>query len=160
MNVPNKEIVEKLRSTYPVGCRIVLDHMDDPYVHIPVGSQATVTGVDNGGSVMCIWDCGSSLSLAFGAVRAHKIRTEDEAKVTLDWYGTKQPEKNCRCPRCGQMMWGSKMHHTMSRWADIIVCDPCGTAESLEKAGIAEAVPMMKWCAIVLPSVGGGAWRR
>lgn len=38
MNFPNKETDEKLRSTYPVGCRIVLDHMDDPYVHIPVGT--------------------------------------------------------------------------------------------------------------------------
>ena len=50
MNFPNKETVEKLRSTYPVGCRIVLDHMDDPYVHIPVGAQATVTGVDDAGT--------------------------------------------------------------------------------------------------------------
>ena len=67
MNFPNHETVEKLRSTYPVGCRIVLDHMDDPYVHIPVGAQATVTGVDDAGNLMCAWDCGSSLSLAFGA---------------------------------------------------------------------------------------------
>ncbi len=94
MNFPNKETVEKLRSTYSVGCRIVLDSMDDPYVHIPVGTQATVTGVDDAGNVMCAWDCGgSSLSLAYGADQAHKISTEDEAKETLDWYGRHQPEE-------------------------------------------------------------------
>ena len=53
MSFPNRETVEKLRSTYPVGCRVVLDHMDDPYVHIQVGSQANVTGVDDAGNVMC-----------------------------------------------------------------------------------------------------------
>ena len=53
MSFPNRETVEKLRSTYPVGCLVVLDHMDDPYVHIQVGSQANVTGVDDAGNVMC-----------------------------------------------------------------------------------------------------------
>lgn len=160
MKFPNKETVEKLRSTYPVGCRIVLDHMDDPYVHIPVGAQATVTGVDDAGNLMCAWDCGSSLSLAFGADRAHKIRTEDEARVTLDHYGARQPEKNCRCPRCGEIIWGPKARHALSRYAAVTVCDRCGMEESLERAGMAEAKPLMEWCAVELPAIGGGAWRR
>lgn len=160
MNIPNRETVENLRSTYPVGCRIVLEHMDDPYVHIPVGEHATVTGVDDAGNVMCVWDCGSSLSLAYGADQAHKIGTEDEAKVTLDWYGRHQPEKDCRCPRCGEMMWGPKARHAVSRYASITVCDRCGMEEALECAGMVEKRPLMKWCAIVLPSIGGGAWRR
>ncbi len=160
MNYPNRETVENLRTTYPAGCRIVLDHMDDPYVHIPVGSQATVTGVDDAGNVMCIWDCGSSLSLAYGADRSHKISTEDEAKVTLDWYGRKQPEKDCRCPRCGEMMRGSRVRHALSRYASITVCDQCRCEEALECAGLVEKRPLVKWCAIALPSTGGGAWRR
>ena len=160
MNFPNRETVEKLRSTYPVGCRVVLDHMDDPYVNIPVGAQATVTGVDDAGNVMCVWDCGSSLSLAYGADQAHKVGTEDEAKVTLNWYGQHQPEKDFRCPRCGEMMWGPKARHALSRYAAITVCDRCGMEEALEKAGQVEAKSLMKWCAIVLPSIGGGAWKR
>ena len=67
MIFPSKETIEKLRRTYPVGCRIVLDCIDDPYVHIPIGEQETVTGMDDAGNVMCVWDCGSFLSLAFGA---------------------------------------------------------------------------------------------
>ena len=48
----------------------------------------------------------------------------------------------------------------MSHWADVVICDRCGVEETLEKAGRMEAMPLMKWCAVVLPSVGGGAWRR
>ena len=85
MNFPNKETVAKLRSMYPVGCRIVLDQMDDPYVYMPADAQATVTGVDDAGSVICAWDCGSSLSAAYVEDQIHKVATEDEARVTLDW---------------------------------------------------------------------------
>lgn len=109
---------------------------------------------------MCVWDCGSSLSLAYDADHAHKIRTEDEAKVTLDHYGARQPEKDARCPRCGEMMWGSKARHALSRYAAITVCDRCGMEEALEKAGMVEMKPLMKWCAVELPAVGGCAWRR
>ena len=110
---------------------------------------------------MCAWDCGgSSLSLAYGADQAHKISTEDEAKETLDWYGRHQPEENTRCPRCGEMMWGPRERHALSRYAAITVCDRCECEEALECAGMVEKRSLMKWCAIVLPSVGGGAWRR
>lgn len=134
--------------------------MDDPYVYIPVGTQATVTGVDDAGNVMCIRDCGSSLSLAYGADRTHKISTENEAKITLEWYGRHQPQKDCRCPRCGEMMWGPKARHALSRYAAITVCDRYGMEEALECAGLTEAKPRMKWYAIALPSIGDGAWRR
>ena len=39
MNFPSRETVERLRREYPVGCRIVLDEMDDPYTKIPVGGR-------------------------------------------------------------------------------------------------------------------------
>jgi len=101
-----------------------------------------------------------NLSLAYGADQAHKISTEDEAKETLDWYGRHQPEENTRCPRCGEMMWGPRERHALSRYASITVCDRCECEEALECAGMVEKRSLMKWCAIVLPSVGGGAWRR
>ena len=156
---PNHETVEMIRREYPKGCRVVLDQMDDPQAP-PVGSQGTVTGVDDIGSIMCAWDKGGSLSVAYGADRCHKIRTEEEAKATLDWYGKHQPESDARCPRCGDMMFGPKARHALSRWADITVCDRCGTEEALEKAGLSETKPMMEWCACALPRIGGGPWRR
>lgn len=160
MIFPSREAVENLRRTYPAGCRIVLDHMDDPYVRIPAGTQGVCQGIDDAGNVMCSWDCGSSLSAVFGADRVHKVSTEEEAKVTLEWYGSRQPDEHCRCPRCGSMMWGTKFRYVLSRHADIYVCQQCSMEEALEMAGIAERRPLMKWCAIELPAIGGGVWMR
>ncbi len=39
MRFANRTKLERLRSEYPVGCRIVLDEMDDPYRKMPAGLQ-------------------------------------------------------------------------------------------------------------------------
>ena len=160
MMFPNREAVERVRREFPVGCRIVLDSMADPYVNIPEGTQAAVLGVDDAGSVMPAWDCGSTLNIVFGEDCCHKIAAEEEAKITLDWYGSHQPEEHARCPRCGDMMWGPKRRHALSRRAKITVCDSCGVHESLEDAGLEPRKPLMEWCACVIPQVGGGKWKR
>ena len=160
MNFPNRETVDRLRRQYPVGCRIVLDRMEDPYSKIPVGTQATVIGVDDTGSIMPAFDTGATLNIVYGEDRCHKIATEDEAKVTLEWYGKHQLEEHTRCPRCGAMMWGPKNRYALSRRANIMICSECGTHEALEDAGMEERLPLMKWCACVIPQVGGGRWKR
>ena len=73
MSFPSREVVESLRERYPVGCRVVLDHMDDPYTKIPIGGKGTVRGVDDAGSIMVSWDCGPSLSVVYGEDRCHRI---------------------------------------------------------------------------------------
>lgn len=158
MNFPSRETVERLRKTYPVGCRIVLDEMDDPYTKIPIGSQATCLGVDDAGNVMASWDCGSSLSVAWQVDRCHRVSTEEEARVTLDWYGKRQPKENARCPRCGTVMDGATTHHAWSRRADIYICDEDGTKEALEDAGFLPKLPINEWVAITEPQNGGGRW--
>lgn len=158
MNFPSRETVERLRKTYPVGCRIVLDEMDDPYRKIPVGSQATCLGVDDAGSIMCARDCGGSLSIAWPVDRCHKVATEAEAKETLDWYGKRQPETDAVCPRCGERMDGPTTRHALSRRASIMICDQDGMKEALEDAGITEKLPLTKWAAIEGPQNGGGRW--
>ena len=144
--------------TYPVGCRVVLDFMDDKYAP-PIGTQGTVLGIDAQNSILMDWDNGSGLNVT-EVDRVHKIATEEEAVTTLNWYGKHQPESDARCPRCGEIMWGPKARHALSRYASIIVCDQCGMGESLECAGIAEKRPLTEWCAIKIPSIGGGAWKR
>ncbi len=158
MNFPNRETVERLRRTYPAGCRIVLDAMDDPCTRIPIGSQATCLGVDDAGSVMAAWDCGSSLSVAWPVDRCHKVSTEEEAKVTLNWYGKRQPRENARCPRCGAPMEGATFRHALSRRADIYISDDCGMKEGLEDAGLMLRLPITEWVAIREPQNGGGRW--
>lgn len=146
MMFPAKEVVERLRKEYPVGCRIVLDSMDDPYHHIPAGTQGVCHGVDDAGSVMVAWDCGSSLSVAYGADRAHRVASEEEVKKSLDWLGKRQRKAagGGHCPRCGAPL-ESFAHHALSRRADIIICDADGTAEAFEDAGMAPRMPLTQW---------------
>ena len=65
MRFPSKEIVERLRETYPEGTRVELVRMDD-FQAPPIGTKGTVRGVDDAGSIMVRWDNGSGLSLAYG----------------------------------------------------------------------------------------------
>lgn len=152
------ELIDTRKRDYPAGCRVVLDLMDDKFAP-PQGTQGTVTGVDARGSIMVDWDNGSGLNVT-DIDRVHKISTVDEAVATLNWYGVHQRETDSRCPRCGEIMIGPTTRHALSRYAQVYVCDRCGMEESLEKTGITEAKPLTEWCAIKIPSVGGGAWRR
>lgn len=55
-------LAEDRKKQYPPGCRVQLDSMDDPQAP-PVGTQGTVIGVDDIGSIMVRWDNGSTLSV-------------------------------------------------------------------------------------------------
>lgn len=70
---PSKEIVENLRREYPVGTRIELVHMDDPYSKLKPGDQGTVRVVDDIGTIFCNWDCGSSLGVVYGEDTIRKL---------------------------------------------------------------------------------------
>ena len=73
MNFPAKYEVESVKKNYPVGCRVELDYMDDPYRNIPSGTQGTVRVVDDTGTIHVSWDCGSSLGIVYGVDKCHKI---------------------------------------------------------------------------------------
>ena len=75
-NFPSRETVEQLRRKYPAGARIELVRMDDVQAP-PIGTQGTVLGIDDMGSVMVAWDNGSSLSVIYGADICRRIETED-----------------------------------------------------------------------------------
>ena len=61
-----KDMIEMLRQRYPVGLRVELTHMDDPYSRLTPGSKGTVMGVDDIGTIHVQWDCGSSLGVVYG----------------------------------------------------------------------------------------------
>ncbi|MCG1024534.1 DUF4314 domain-containing protein [Dehalobacter sp.] len=65
MRFPNKEIVERIRRQFPVGCRVELLRMDDVQAP-PIGTKGTVTGVDDTASIMVSWDNGSGLNVVYG----------------------------------------------------------------------------------------------
>ena len=72
MRFPSREEVERVRSQYPQGCRVVLERMDDMQAP-PIGTKGTVRGVDDTGSVMISWDNGSSLHVVYGEDRCRRI---------------------------------------------------------------------------------------
>ena len=59
--------LKQLREQYPVGTRVELVHMDDPYNRKLVpGCQGTVRWVDDMGTIHISWDFGSNLGVVYG----------------------------------------------------------------------------------------------
>ena len=61
--MPTRAQVERIRAAYPVGTRLVLIRMEDPFTHLRPGDVGTVQGVDDLGQIKMRWDRGGSLSL-------------------------------------------------------------------------------------------------
>lgn len=68
----NKKGLEQIKLTYPCGTRIELLEMDDEQAP-PIGTQGTVLGVDDLGSLLVAWDNRSSLNVLAGIDRVKKI---------------------------------------------------------------------------------------
>ena len=65
MKFPSKATIEQYRREYPVGCRVELVSMDDVQAP-PIGTEGTVLGVDDAGSLIVKWDNGSHLNVIYG----------------------------------------------------------------------------------------------
>lgn len=72
MRFPNKELLEFLRKEYPSGTRVRLVRMDDLQAP-PLGTKGTVTGVDDMGSLLVVWDNGSRLNVIYGVDEVRKL---------------------------------------------------------------------------------------
>ena len=70
----SKETVERLRRTYPAGCRVELTHMNDPWnTRLHEGCRGTVIAVDDIGTIHVAWDCDSSLGVVYGEDSCRRI---------------------------------------------------------------------------------------
>ena len=69
---PSKETVERIRREYPRGTRVELLRMDDVQAP-PIGTQGTVLGVDDTGSLLMRWDNGSGLNVVYGEDLVKKL---------------------------------------------------------------------------------------
>lgn len=66
-----------MKTKYPVGTRIELISMDDPFNPVPCGTKGSVTFVDDMGTIHMKWDNGRTLALIEG-VDDFKVITEEE----------------------------------------------------------------------------------
>ena len=71
-NFPSREIVERVKKQYSVGCRVELVRMDDVQAP-PIGTKGTVYGVDDTGSILVNWDNGSGLNVVYGIDSCRKV---------------------------------------------------------------------------------------
>lgn len=69
---PSREVVDRIRRQYPVGCRVELLCMDDVQAP-PIGTKGTVRYVDDIGSLGIAWDNGSSLQVVYGEDLCRRI---------------------------------------------------------------------------------------
>ena len=72
---PSKSTVDMIRKTYPIGTRVELIRMDDSQAP-PVGTQGTVVGVDDTGSLLMRWDNGCGLNVLCGGDEVRTVTTK------------------------------------------------------------------------------------
>lgn len=82
---PTKEQVERIKASYPVGTRVLLGEMDDPYAPVPPGTEGVVMGVDDAGQILMRWNNGRGLSLipgvdSFTVLSRPELQTKEQAE--------------------------------------------------------------------------------
>lgn len=69
----SEEALQKIKTEFLAGCRVQLVSMNDLYTRIDPGTQGTVIGIDDIGTIHVSWDSGSTLGVVFGEDSCKKI---------------------------------------------------------------------------------------
>lgn len=71
--LPSKKIVDAVKAEFPVGCRVELIRMDDPFRKMEPCLKGTVTCVDDTGTIFAKWENGSSLGAVYGVDKVRRL---------------------------------------------------------------------------------------
>ena len=86
------------------------------------------------------------------------IKTEADAKAALERFARVQRKAHFACPRCGAWaMDEDSMRNALSRYADVQICNNCGTDEAL-RAFINQPLPLLKWSLMQVFADNGAAY--
>lgn len=72
-----RRMAQSVKDAYPVGTRLELISMDDPYAPVPSGTRGTVQYVDDMGQIGMKWDNGRTLSLVPGEDSFRRLTAEE-----------------------------------------------------------------------------------
>ena len=78
----NNQLCERMRTHYPLGTRVQLLRMDDPYAPVPSGTRGTVTHVADMGQLQMRWVIGAGKSHC-GSGSGAGGRTDDAGSTGL-----------------------------------------------------------------------------
>ena len=80
----SKEKLDFIKNRYPIGTRIKLDYMDDPYA-VPSGTFGTIDYIDDEGQIGVLWDDGRNLALIYGVDKFEvvDIKKDIEEKISI-----------------------------------------------------------------------------
>lgn len=70
---PDKYTVERLRKMYPIGTKVELVEMNDPYSNLVPGEKGVVSVIDDAGTIFVDWNSGSTLGVVYGVDKIRKL---------------------------------------------------------------------------------------
>lgn len=79
-----RRMAQSTKAAYPVGTRLELISMDDPYAPVPPGTRGTVQYVDDIGQIGMKWDNGRTLPLNSDEDSFRKLTAEELAEEQND----------------------------------------------------------------------------
>lgn len=78
-----KRNAEYARKRFPVGKRVELTHMDDPYSPIPDGTRGRIERIDDIGTIFVKWDNGRTLGLIYGEDKFRLLTQKELAEEKM-----------------------------------------------------------------------------
>lgn len=92
------------KEMYPKGTRIELNHMEDPWAPVPVGTRGTVVAVDDIGQLHMKWDNGRSLAVVPGVDSFRKLtdRELEEERKSFEEKLEGARERSCSSEGLGK----------------------------------------------------------